>query len=92
MLDSQKKQALKAKAHKLNPVVMIGDKGLTENVLKEVDAALEAHELIKVKIASNDREARKSATNEICLKVTCELVQIIGNISILYRQKTKKKG
>ena len=50
-LTSQKKQQLKAQAHKLNPVVMLGDKGLTENVLAEVDIALAAHELIKVKIA-----------------------------------------
>lgn len=91
-LTSQKRQPLKAQAHSLNPVVMLGDKGLTENVLTEIDLALTAHELIKVKIAGAEKEVRQATTEEICKKSKCELVQLIGNISILYRKKPKKKG
>ena len=89
-LSSQKKQQLKAQAHKLNPVVMIGDKGLTDNVLTEVDVSLNAHELIKVKIAGAQKVVRQQITEKICQSSGCELVQIIGNISILYRKNNKK--
>ncbi len=91
-LTSQQRQQLKAQAHGLNPVVLLGEKGLTENVLVEIDLALVAHELIKVKIAGAEKEVRQTVTEEICQKMKCELVQLIGNISILYRRKPKKKG
>ncbi len=90
-LSSQQKQQFKAQAHSLNPVVFIGEKGLTENVLIEVDHALAAHELIKVKIAGIEKETCQATTQEICIKVKCELVQMIGNISVLYRKKPKKQ-
>jgi RNA-binding protein len=57
-LSDKVKRELKAKAHHLNPVVTIGDKGLSKPVLKELDIALDAHELIKVRIHSDDREER----------------------------------
>ena len=90
-LTSQKRQQLKAQAHSLSPVVLLGDKGLTTNVLSEIDQALTVHELIKVKIAGAEKEDRQRTTQEICQKTKCELVQLIGNISVLYRKKPKKK-
>nr|WP_208123251.1 ribosome assembly RNA-binding protein YhbY [Facilibium subflavum] len=90
-MTSEKKQQLKAQAHTLNPVVIIGDKGLTDNVIAEIDGALTAHELIKVKIAGGDKDQRKALTEEICGKLHAQLVQLIGNISIIYRKKAKKK-
>ncbi|MFZ9035855.1 MAG: ribosome assembly RNA-binding protein YhbY [Francisellaceae bacterium] len=90
-MTTKQKQAFKAQAHKLKPVVLIGDKGLSEAVIAEIDAALLAHELIKVKIAGAERDVRRTITDEICQKSACELVQIIGNISVLYRLNPQKK-
>ena len=76
---------LRGLAHSLNPVVMIGNQGLTENVLKEIDASLNAHELIKVKVAGDDREARKSIYAEICNKTNAIAVHHIGKQLVFYR-------
>ena len=85
-LDTKQKQELKAKAHSLKPVVLIGNKGMSPAVLKEIDGALAHHQLIKVRIASNDREARKVMTAEICESLSAQLVQSIGNIAVIYRK------
>ena len=69
MLTPAERKALKAKAHKLDPVVHIGAKGLTEEVIAEVDRALRAHELIKVRAASLERDARDEAFGEIAQRV-----------------------
>jgi RNA-binding protein len=76
---------LKKKAHKLKPVVMIGSKGLTEAVLAEVDMALGAHELIKVKVAA-DRDEREPMVAQLVEQSGAELVGTIGQICILYRE------
>lgn len=85
-LTTKQQQDLKAKAHHLKPVVMIGDKGLTENVLAEIDIALTSHELIKVKINGADRDDRSAMANEIAEKSEACLVQVIGRTLILYRK------
>lgn len=92
VLTSQQRQQLKVQSHSLNPIVLLGNKGLTESVLVEIDLALTTHELIKVKIAGTKKDIRQVTTAIICQKNKCELVQLIGNISVLYRKKTKKKG
>ena len=68
MLTPAERKALKAKAHKLDPVVHIGAKGLTDEVIAEIDRALHAHELIKVRAASLDRDAREEAFGRIARK------------------------
>lgn len=83
------RQILKARAHALKPVVLIGNHGLTEAVLKEIDRALFDHELIKVRIASNDRDERKAAFEAICEQTKAQIVQNIGNIGVLYRPSEK---
>ncbi|PPC89495.1 MAG: ribosome assembly RNA-binding protein YhbY [Methylobacter sp.] len=83
------KKKLKASAHKLKPVVMVGQSGLTQGVMNEVDMALNAHELIKVRIRA-ERDERKIITEEICSGSNAELVQQIGQISIIYRQNPVK--
>ena len=88
-LNSKQRQALKAKAHQLNPVILIGNKGLTPAVLKEMDGALNAHELIKVRIASNDREARQAMLAEMGESLSADLVQAIGNIGVFYRKSAE---
>lgn len=85
-LTPKAKQALKARAHALKPVVMIGSQGLTPAVNKEIDRALNDHELIKIRVASNDRELRRALINEICTTHGADLVQSIGNVGVLFRK------
>jgi RNA-binding protein len=84
------KQQLKAKAHKLKPVIMIGNNGLTDAVNKEIDRALLDHELIKIRILTNDRDLRRAIFNELCDVNRAELVQVIGSIGVIYRQNQDK--
>jgi RNA-binding protein len=85
MLNASERRALKARAHKLEPVVHIGAKGLTAEVVQEIDRALKAHELIKVR-AALERGERDSAFSSICEKTGAEAVQHIGKIFVLYRK------
>ncbi|MCF6767672.1 ribosome assembly RNA-binding protein YhbY [Thiotrichales bacterium 19S11-10] len=89
-LNSKQKQTLKAQAHHLDAIIWTGDKGLTENVLFEIDQALDHHELIKIKLAA-DRVERQSMAKEICQKLHCELIQQIGRVIVLYRKSNKDK-
>jgi RNA-binding protein len=77
---------LRGLAHALNPVVMIGNQGLTENVLKEIDLNLNAHELIKVQVAGDDREARKTIYNQISQATQSIAVHHIGKQLVFYRK------
>lgn len=76
---------LRGLAHSLNPVVMIGNQGLTENIFKEIELSLNAHELIKVKVAGDDRDARKAMYQSICDKTNAIPVHHIGKQLVLYR-------
>ena len=87
MLTSAERKALKAKAHKLDPVVHVGAKGLTDEVIAEIDRALSAHELIKVRAASLDRDARDEAVERIVERTGADAVQHIGKIFVLFRKK-----
>ena len=86
MLSSAERKALKAKAHKLDPIVLIGAKGLTDEVVKEVDLALKAHELIKVRAATLERNAREAAMQTLCERTGAQPVQSIGKVLVLYRK------
>jgi RNA-binding protein len=83
------KKKLKAQAHALNPVVMIGQSGLTPAVLKEINLALDTHELIKVKIRA-ERNERSIISQQICADTQAELVQSIGQIAVVFRKNPKK--
>jgi RNA-binding protein len=87
-LTPKEKQKLKGLAHKLRPIVFIGHNGLTEAVNKEVDRALNDHELIKMRIQHEDRDIRRELFDEICQLHRAELVQVIGSIGVLYRENT----
>lgn len=87
--ESQKKQ-LRGLAHKLKPVVMVGQHGLKDTILEELDIALDAHELIKVKVSVGDREERDEIIQTLCDESGALLVQRIGNIAILFRRNTKR--
>ena len=80
---------LKARAHHLTPVVMVGQHGLTESVIKETDAALTAHELIKVRVLGDDRAERIAICEALCEAVDAQLVQHIGKLLVLWRENTE---
>ncbi len=86
-LTPKEKQHLKARAHKLKPIVAIGHQGLTEAVKKETDRALDDHELIKIRIQTEDREQRHAFYKELCEALSGNEVQLIGKIGIIYRKK-----
>ncbi|MBT5387541.1 MAG: YhbY family RNA-binding protein [Porticoccaceae bacterium] len=83
---NEDKKYLRRLGHNLKPVVTIAGKGLTENVATEIDRALSDHELIKIKLAVGDRDAKKVLTDEICEKFNAQLVQSIGHILLLFRK------
>lgn len=84
-LTTEHRKALRAAAHHLNPVASLGQHGLTPAVLKEIDTALKAHELIKVKLHGIERDERDTLFGEICEALACAPVQHIGNILVLWR-------
>lgn len=83
------KKQLRADAHTLKPVVMIGQAGLTPAVLAEIEIALDVHELIKIKVRA-ERDARKEIVAAICLGTRADLIQSIGQIAVVYRKNPKK--
>ncbi len=85
-MDTSFKQALKAKAHHLKPVVLLGAKGLTPSVIGETDTALLTHELIKIKIHGAEKPERETVVNALCQQLEADLVQLIGHVAILYRK------
>ena len=91
ILSTKQKQFLKGLAHHLSPVVMLGDNGLTEGVLAEIDNALNHHELIKVKIAGADRETKQLIIDAIVRETQSSNVQTIGHILVLYRPSEEGK-
>ncbi|MGY5450124.1 ribosome assembly RNA-binding protein YhbY [Agarivorans sp. MS3-6] len=90
-LTNKQKQHLKSLAHNLKPVVMLGSNGLTEGILAEIEIALAHHELIKVKIATDDREMKQLIADTIVSKTEAVKVQVIGHILIMYRPSEEKK-
>ena len=81
---------LRAKCHDLKAVIMMGQKGLTEEVLSEMDIALNYHELVKIKLSVDDRELRKQLIAEICDKTQAQEVQSIGKTLSIYRVNPDK--
>jgi len=86
-LTPAERSALRAEAHGLSPVVMIGEAGLSESVVKEIAASLDAHGLIKVRVFGDDREARVAMYEQICNDLEAAPVQHIGKLLVLYRPK-----
>ncbi len=81
---------LRGKCHDLKPVVMLGQKGLTEAVLNELEIALDHHELVKIKLSVDDRDARKQLAEEICQHCKAEAIQTIGKTVSIYRLNKEK--
>lgn len=91
VLNPAQRRFLRAQAHALNPIVLVGDAGLSEAVLKEIGASLKAHELIKVKVAGDDRAEREQMLETICRTVGAAPVQHIGKTLVIYKPSDKPK-
>ena len=87
MLDisSEQRRALRARAHALNPVVVISQNGLSEAVLREIAHSLDSHELIKIRVFNDDREERENFLKTICDQLDAAPVQHIGKVLVVYR-------
>ncbi len=82
---------LRSLAHHLNPVVMIGNNGLTESVMREIAINLDAHELIKIRILGDDREARVQFMEQICAELEACPVQHLGKLLLIFRPSNTDK-
>ncbi|MGQ8363953.1 ribosome assembly RNA-binding protein YhbY [Glaciecola sp. 1036] len=90
-LTNKQKQYLKGLAHNLKPVVQLGGNGLTEGVLAEIENALSHHELIKVKIPTDDREEKALIIDAIVAETSSEKIQTIGHILVIYKPSEDQK-
>ena len=86
---NQNNKQLRTIGHKLHPVVTIAGKGLSENVLAEINRALNDHELIKIKLAVGDKAAREAAAAELCSTTNSELVHSIGGVILVLRRNAE---
>ncbi len=91
-LNSEQRSRLRSLAHNLDPVVMIGDAGLSDAVLKEIDVSLNAHELIKIRVFGDDREARLDMFQAICDQMGATPIQHIGKLLVIYRPKKETEN
>ena len=90
-LTGKQKNYLRGIAHQLNPVVMIGGKGLTDAVMNEIELALDQHELIKIKLPSNEKAEKVALLAQITGKSDAEPVQLIGRVGVIYRAASEPK-
>lgn len=88
-LSSSERSALRARAHELSPVVMIGDAGLTEAIIKETENSLLVHELIKIRVFSDEKQIRAEYAEALCSRTGAALVQHIGKLLVLYRPASR---
>lgn len=85
-LSPAERKLLKARAHALKPVVTVGNERLSAPVLKEIETSLKAHDLIKIRVTGDDRDARLALLGEICNRTGASPVQHIGKILVVYRE------
>ena len=84
-LSSGQRKELRSKAHHIDPIVLIGNKGVTESLIRSIDAALETHELIKIRF-NEHKEDKKTLTTQIAEETNASVAGFIGHVAILYRQ------
>lgn len=90
-LSTFERQYLKGLAHGVNPVVMIGNQGLSESVLREIAVNLDAHELIKIRVLGDDRDARVAMYERLCDELSAAPVQHIGKLLVIWRPSEKQR-
>lgn len=91
MLTGKQKRFLRAKAHHLNPIFQVGKGGVNENMITQISDVLEARELIKVSILQNCDEDRDTVAERLSKGARAELVQVIGNTIVLYKESRENK-
>jgi len=91
-ITEKQKRWLKKQVHHLKPVVTLGQAGLTEPVLAEIEIALDHHELVKVKVNAGDRELRDTIVETITTRTASNLIDRIGNTASIFRANPKKKS
>ena len=91
VLTSAQTRFLRGQAHDLKAMLQVGGKGISDALVAEVDLALEHHELIKVKVASDDREARDAMIGELAARTGAALVQRIGHTAVFYRPSKDRR-
>jgi RNA-binding protein len=89
-LSASQKRYLRGLAHAIHPIIMVGNKGLSPALLKEFGAALDQHELVKVKIAGEDRDARKDQIAALANDAGADIVQTIGHVASYFRRNPKE--
>ena len=92
ILDKTQIKQLKSLAHKLKPIVTVGQHGMKESINDELTIALDFHQLVKVKINLGDRDERDTLVTELCKTHKTDLVQRIGNVAVLYRRNFDKEN
>ena len=92
VLSARQRSQLKARAHALEPVVFVGNAGLTDKVAAEIDRALSAHELIKIKVPEPDRHLRDEMCDAIATRAAAAAVQRVGKVLVLWRPNPEEKG
>ena len=89
-LTERQKKHLRALAHNAKPVVTIAEKGLSENVLKELESALKFHELIRVRVRVGERDERDALLEKLCKECRCVLLKRVGHVATLFRRNAQK--
>jgi RNA-binding protein len=89
-ISAAQKRHLRGLAHALKPVIMVGGKGVTDALVAELDIALERHELLKVKVAAEDRDTRDAWMADLAARSGAALVQRVGHTVTLYRASAEK--
>ena len=87
-LSRKQRRTLAKNAHNLDPVVMIGHAGLTDGVVEATNLALDHHELIKVRFQAH-KESKREIAADLAARLSCDIVQIIGNVVVLYRERSE---
>jgi RNA-binding protein len=91
MLTGKQKSFLRSQAHHLDPIFQVGKGGVNDNMIKQIGEALEVRELIKVSILQNCDEDRKSVATELAKGARAEVVQVIGNTIVIYKESKENK-
>ena len=90
MITGKQRAYLRGLANNMDPIFQLGKNGIEETFLKQIEEALEARELIKIKVLENSGLDTREASNEICEKIGCEGIQAIGSKMVLYKKSSKK--
>ncbi len=91
MLTGKQKRFLRAQAHHLDPIFQVGKGGVAENMLKQINEALEARELVKISVLQNCEDDKQTVAEQLQVGTNAQIVQIIGHVIVLYKQSNENK-